>query len=99
MSLTTAERLSLWNLRGEVSAEEFQRVVDLGIEVLGKVSGVTAVSFGEGTHDPRYRYYVRIRFRDFAAVAAFDNDATHLDYLRNNFAPIVADEVDFTYAL
>ena len=99
MSGQAAERLIIWNLRDDVSDQEYQRVVDLGLDVLAKIPGVTSVSFGIGTHDPRYRYYMRIRFRDFAPVAVFDSDATHIDYLRNSFAPILAGEVDFTYAI
>jgi hypothetical protein len=99
-SICGAERIVLWNLREGISETDVQRIIEHGRDILTHIPSVESLSFGSTAQSgARYQYYVRMCFRDLEAVRDYDADPAHHQYVNDEFAPIVADEMVLTYAM
>jgi hypothetical protein len=87
------ERIILDRPRPDVTIEQRDAAAEVGRELLSAIPGVEDVSFGVAlSADEPQQWYVRIRFRDEAALDVFDfGHANHLDFVEQHWAPLLVE--------
>jgi stress responsive alpha/beta barrel protein len=94
------ERIILANPRPDVPDEQLAAVAAAGRVLLSAIPGVEHMSFGiSQAPDARYRWYVRIRFRDAAALQVYETHPNHTTYGAEQWLPIIADQIAIDYDL
>lgn len=94
------ERIILANARPDVPAEKLAAVAEAGRSLLSEVPGVEHMSFGIAqAPEAAYRWYVRIRFRDAAALQVYETHPNHTTYGAEQWLPVIADQIVIDYEL
>ena len=94
------ERIILANPRSDVPEEHLAAVAETGRNLLSAIPGVEHMSFGiTQAPDARYRWYVRIRYRDAAALHVYETHPNHTTYGAEQWLPIIADQILVDYHL
>jgi hypothetical protein len=98
--LKAIERVILANPRADVSPERLAAVAEAGRVLLTAIPGVETMSFGVAlASDAPYRWYVRIRFRDEAALRTYETHPNHTNYGAQQWLPIIADQLVTDYRI
>jgi hypothetical protein len=94
------ERIILDRPRPDVTPEQRDAAAELGREMFLAIPGVEDVSFGVALPaDEPQQWYVRIRFRDEAALGVFEGHANHLDFVAQHWAPLLVEHQSRDYQL
>jgi hypothetical protein len=92
------ERIILDRPRPDVTIEQRDAAAELGRELLSAIPGVEDVSFGVAlSADEPQQWYVRIRFRDEAALDVFEGHPNHLDFVEQLWGPLLAEHAARDY--
>src|SRR5713226_713210 len=94
------ERIILANPRSDVPEEHLAAVAAAGRVLLSAIPGMEHMSFGINQDtDAPYRWYVRIRFRDAAALQVYETHPNHTTYGAEQWLPIIVDQIVIDYDL
>jgi hypothetical protein len=94
------ERIILDRPRPDVTTEQHTAAAELGRELLLAIPGVEDVTFGTAIQaDEPLQWYVRIRFRDEAALGVFDDHANYIDFVEQHWGPLLAEHCSRDYHL
>lgn len=94
------ERVVLANPRADVSPEHLATVVEEGRRLITAIPGVELLSWGLAIQaDAPDRCYLRMRFRDAAALQVYETHPNHTNFGQQQWLPIIAELLIVDYQM